>query len=45
MVENKSSAEKLTKFHKIMNALQNIQVKHDDEKTTLPLLSLLPRSF
>lgn len=45
MVENKSIMEYLTEFHKIIDDLENIEVKIDDDDNDLLLLSSLPRSF
>lgn len=45
MVENKYIVEQLRKIHKIINGLQNIDVKIEDDDKTIVLLSLLPRSF
>ena len=45
MVDNKSIVEQLTEFHKIIDDLENIEVKIDDEDKGLLLLSSLPRSF
>src|SRR3954465_923163 len=45
MMKNKSIVEQLTEFHKIIDDLENIEVKIDDEDKALLLLSLLPRSF
>lgn len=45
MVDNKSIVKQLTKFHKIIDDLENIKVKIDDEDKTISLLSSLPKSF
>lgn len=45
MVENKSVVEKLTKFYKIIDDLENIEMKVEDENKVLLFLSSLPRSF
>ena len=45
MVEYKSIVEELTEFHKIIDDLENIEVKIDDEDKALLLLSSLPISF
>ena len=45
MVETKSVVEQLTEFNKIIDDLQNIDVKLDDEDKALLLLNSLPRSF
>ena len=45
MVENKSIVEQLTEFHKIIDDLDNIEVKIEDEDKAFLLLSSLPRFF
>lgn len=45
MVEKKSILEKLIKFHKINDDIENIEVKIDDEDKDILLLSSLPRYF
>lgn len=44
MVENKSIVEKLIEFNKIIDDIENSEVKVEDGDTPL-LLSSLPRSF
>lgn len=45
MVDKKSVVEQLTKFHKIIDDLENIEVNIDDEDKALLLLITLLRSF
>lgn len=45
MIENKSIVEKLTKFHKINDDLEDVEVKINDEDKTLILLGSLPWIF
>lgn len=45
MLENKTIVEQLTEFHKIIDDLENIEVKIDDEEKALLLLISLPKSF
>jgi len=45
MVESKTVTEQLTKFNKILDDLENIEVKLEDEDKAILLLCALPRSF
>lgn len=45
MVENKFIVEKLIEFHKIVDALVNIEVKIEDGDNTLLWFSSLPTPF
>jgi hypothetical protein len=45
MVESKAIMEQLTKFNKILDDLENIEVHLEDEDKTILLLCALPRSF
>jgi hypothetical protein len=45
MVESKAIMQNLTKFKKILDDLENIEVHLDDEDKAILLLCALPRSF
>lgn len=45
MEDNKSIVDKLEEFHKIIDDLDNIELKIDNEDTTLILLRSLSGSF
>jgi len=45
MVESKTVTEQLTEFNKILDDLENIEVKLEDEDKAILLLCALPRSF
>ena len=44
-MESKTISEKLTKFNKILDDLENIEVNIEDEDKTILLSCALPRSF
>jgi len=45
MVESKTITKQLTKFNKILDDLENIEVQLEDEDKVILLLCALPRSF
>lgn len=45
MTKSRSIIEQLADFNKILDDLENIEVKHDDEDKALLLLNALPKSF
>ena len=45
LTKSRSITEQLADFNKILDDLENIEVKHDDEDKALLLLNALPKSF